>query len=46
MRDSIHVTSVETLAEALAMTLRDTSLENGRLHFGDARPGGIGDAAH
>ena len=33
VRDEIHVTPVETLAQALAMTLRDTVLENGRLHF-------------
>ncbi|HEV2063765.1 MAG TPA: S16 family serine protease, partial [Thermoanaerobaculia bacterium] len=46
VRDAIHVTPVETLAEALALTLRDTSLENGRLHFGGGQPGGTGDAAH
>jgi ATP-dependent Lon protease len=34
VRDQIQVTPVETLAEALAVTLRDTSLENGRLRFG------------
>jgi ATP-dependent Lon protease len=33
VRDQIQVTPVETLAEALAVTLRDTSLENGRLSF-------------
>jgi ATP-dependent Lon protease len=46
VREAIHVTAVETLAEALALTLRDTSLENGRLHFGGGHPGGTGDAAH
>jgi ATP-dependent Lon protease len=46
VRDAIHVTPVETLAEALALTLRDTSLENGRLHFGGGQPGRAGDAAH
>jgi ATP-dependent Lon protease len=46
VRDSIHVTPVETLAEALALTLRDTSLENGRLHFGGGQPRGTGEAAH
>jgi ATP-dependent Lon protease len=46
VRDSIRVTPVETLAEALALTLRDTSLENGRLHFGGGRAGETGNAAH
>jgi len=39
---TIQVTPVEMLAEALAVTLRGTKLDNGRLHF-DARPGGSGD---
>ena len=34
VRDSIEVHPVTTLAEALAVTLRDTALENGRLLFG------------
>ena len=35
VRELIHVTPVDTLAEALAITLRDTTLRDGRLHFGD-----------
>ena len=34
VRASIEVFPVTTLAEALAVTLRNTALENGRLHFG------------
>ena len=34
VRDAIEVHPVTTLAEALAITLRDTALENGRLLFG------------
>jgi len=34
VRDSIHVHPVELLAEALAITLRDTTLRDGRLYFG------------
>ncbi|MEP6768832.1 MAG: S16 family serine protease, partial [Acidobacteriota bacterium] len=34
VRDQIEVSAVETLAEALAVTLRDTSLSGGRLLFG------------
>src|SRR5205085_4288278 len=34
VRDRIAVTPVETLAEALAVTLRDTTLRDGRLWFG------------
>jgi ATP-dependent Lon protease len=34
VRSKIEVHSVETLGEALAVTLRDTSLEEGRLLFG------------
>jgi ATP-dependent Lon protease len=33
VRERIHVTPVDTLAEALAITLRDTTLRDGRLHF-------------
>jgi hypothetical protein len=31
--DSIHVNPVDTLAQALAITLRDTTLREGRLFF-------------
>jgi ATP-dependent Lon protease len=34
VRDSIEVSPVETLAEALAVTIRDTALQEGRLLFG------------
>ena len=34
VRDQIEVSPVETLAEALAVTLRDTTLQEGRLLFG------------
>ena len=34
VRDEIEVSPVETLAEGLAVTLRDTSLSEGRLLFG------------
>ena len=37
VRDRITVWPVETLAEALAITLRDTTLRDGRLYFGEAR---------
>ncbi|MDQ2980426.1 MAG: hypothetical protein M3R62_14540, partial [Acidobacteriota bacterium] len=36
VRDQIEVSPVSTLAEALAVTLRDTSLKEGRLYFGAA----------
>jgi ATP-dependent Lon protease len=35
VRDRIHVTPVDTLSEALAITLRDTTLRDGRLYFGE-----------
>jgi ATP-dependent Lon protease len=35
VRERIHVTAVNTLAEALAITLRGTMLREGRLYFGD-----------
>ncbi|HEX5061377.1 MAG TPA: endopeptidase La [Kofleriaceae bacterium] len=35
VRDTIHVHPVELLAEALAITLRDTTLRDGRLYFGE-----------
>jgi len=34
VRRRIEVSPVETLAEALAVTLRDTTLRDGRLLFG------------
>jgi len=39
VRSSIEVDPVTTLAEALAVTLRDTALENGRLLFGTGTAG-------
>jgi len=39
VRGSIEVFPVTTLAEALAVTLRDTALENGRLLFGTGTDG-------
>ncbi len=36
VREQITVTPVDTLAEALAITLRDTALRDGRLYFGSA----------
>jgi ATP-dependent Lon protease len=39
VRELITVTPVETLAEALAVTLRDTALRNGRLFFGEPHVG-------
>jgi ATP-dependent Lon protease len=35
VRETIDVTPVDTLAAALAVTLRDTTLRDGRLSFGD-----------
>ncbi len=35
VRERITVTPVDTLGEALAITLRDTTLRDGRLRFGD-----------
>src|SRR5207237_9613319 len=37
VRDRLEVSPVDTLAEALAITLRDTTLHEGRLEFGDRR---------
>src|SRR5262249_5742437 len=34
VRDQLAVTPVDTLADALAVTLRDTTLRDGRLWFG------------
>ncbi|MDB4957102.1 MAG: anti-sigma sporulation factor, LonB [Myxococcales bacterium] len=39
VRNRVEVSAVETLAEALAITLRDTTLRDGRLFFGEARGG-------
>jgi hypothetical protein len=36
VRAKIEVSPVTTLAEALSVTLRDTDLHEGRLHFGGA----------
>jgi ATP-dependent Lon protease len=38
VRERLVVHPVDTLAEALAITLRDTTLTDGRLRFGDHRP--------
>jgi len=35
VRERLTVTPVDTLAEALALTLRDTTLQDGRLRFGE-----------
>jgi ATP-dependent Lon protease len=35
VRDRLTVVAVDTLGEALAVTLRDTTLQNGRLLFGE-----------
>jgi len=37
VRERLTVTAVDTLGEALAITLRDTTLQDGRLRFGDPR---------
>jgi ATP-dependent Lon protease len=39
VRDRLEVSAVSTLAEALAVTLRDTTLRNGRLFFEDHSTG-------
>jgi ATP-dependent Lon protease len=39
VRDRLTVSAVDTLAEALAVTLRDTTLRDGRLSFGARDPG-------
>jgi len=38
VRDRLVVTPVDTLGEALAVTLRDTTFKDGRLLFGEIRP--------
>jgi ATP-dependent Lon protease len=40
VRDRLEVSAVSTLAEALAITLRDTTFRDGRLFFGEPRAGG------
>ena len=40
VRDELEVSPVETLAEALAVTLRDTSLSEGRTALRDGRARG------
>jgi ATP-dependent Lon protease len=42
----LTVTPVETLAEALSITLRDTTLRDGRLFFGAPLPGSASELAH
>jgi len=44
VRDQIEVSPVSTLAEALAVTLRDTSLKEGRLYFAAAEAAQAGGA--
>jgi ATP-dependent Lon protease len=46
VRDEIQVSPVETLAEGLAVTLRDTSLSEGRLLFGTDGTGVEGPISH
>jgi ATP-dependent Lon protease len=42
----IHVTPVDTLAEALAITLRDTTLRDGRLFFAEPLSPAMSQLAH
>jgi ATP-dependent Lon protease len=46
VREKLVVTPVDTLAEALSVTLRDTSLVNGRLYFGNRIASPISELAH
>ena len=46
VRDRLVIAPVGTLAEALAVTLRDTVLRDGRLFFDDARGDGHAPLAH
>ena len=46
VRERLTVTAVDTLAEALAVTLRDTVLRDGRLWFGGARASREPNAVH
>jgi ATP-dependent Lon protease len=45
VREKLVVTPVDTLAEALAVTIRDTTLRDGRLFFGQ-RVSGVSELAH
>jgi ATP-dependent Lon protease len=45
-RARLTVTAVDTLAEALAITLRDTTLRDGRLWLSEARTGGAAELTH
>jgi ATP-dependent Lon protease len=42
VQDMIQVTPVDTLAEALAITLRDTTLRDGRLFYGEPLVSSVG----
>jgi ATP-dependent Lon protease len=46
VRDKLTVSAVDTLAEALSITLRDTTLRDGRLWFGEAHAADEGRLAH
>ncbi len=46
VREKLVVSPVDTLGEALAITLRDTTLQDGRLLFGDHRVVGENRLAH
>jgi ATP-dependent Lon protease len=46
VRDKLTVTPVDTLAEALAVTLRDTTLVDGRLYFGNHVATPVSELAH
>jgi len=46
VRERLVVSPVDTLGEALAITLRDTTLRDGRLHFGEHVAGDEGRLAH
>jgi ATP-dependent Lon protease len=46
VRDKLTVSAVDTLSEALSITLRDTTLRDGRLFFGDAHGAGPTALAH
>ena len=46
VREKLTISPVETLAEALSITLRNTTLRDGRLLFGDAHGAGPAELAH
>ena len=46
VRDRLTVSAVDTLGEALAVTLRDTTLREGRLLFSERRAGDEARLAH